>query len=772
MKTPNVRRISFLFLTLAASFLTFQAANIHASSADAGDADNPQQALGISANFGKWNGGTVTWVYNSTNAPAGYTDDTATVALFQAAIDEWAGLCNVNFVYTGVDDSADITNTGDGIVVFEWDSTIGGAAGRAGPTSSSISQTSLGRWTYIDGSLKMNPTVFTFAGGTASEETRNKLGFHATSVHELGHLIGQGHSDRPDSIMYANPYNAITHTMADDVKACRAVYGYSDLYEPPAAYQPPAAGTDTYDFFRLIEFGGADVAITVDDGTMPDASILALRWQHATSPYDDTLTHVVTDPTGALATLAETVVQGGFGGSFGIATFRRLREIPGVWTYYVYDSTGLIGSLSVDVTTSLPDVNDAPDAELTFTENPSTRAVALTTTVTGDAESNLATVVWHVPGSSPTTVALNASSGSDSESVTFNDDLDWEIFAEVNDNGPRYTEDLPNNVGPAGSGFQGLYRYASSGRNHGPDLDGNNSSDVFWRNSGSGQNWMFSMVGNLIKQSVGITPVSDTNWQVAGNGDYNGDGKTDILWRNSITGQNHMYLMDGAEVASSLSITTVPSPNLWMVAGNGDYNGDGKSDILWRHSVTGQNHMYLMDGASIASSLSVTTVPSPSVWEVAGNGDYDGDGNSDILWRNNSTGQNHLYLMNGATVASSVSTTTVPDPANWMVAGSGDYNGDGNSDILWRNETTGQNHMYLMDGATVVTSASTVTVPTPGDWKVVGSGDYNNDGKSDMFYRNVNSGQNWVYLLDGPVVIAAGGVTTISDLTWEIVNVD
>jgi hypothetical protein len=467
----------------------------------------------------------------------------------------------------------------------------------------------------------------------------------------------------------------------------------------------------------------------------------------------------------------------GFVGTFGVATFGRLREIPGLWTYYVYDSTGLINTLTVNVTTSLPVVNDAPEAELSFTENPATRAVALTTTVTGDTENDLATIVWHVPGSTPTSVPLGASSGSDAESVTFNDDLDWEIFAEVYDDAARYTVDPPNNVGPAGSGFQGLYRYASSGRNHGPDLDGNNSSDIFWRNSGSGQNHLFSMAGNLIEQSLGITSVPNPGiWEVAGNGDYNGDGKTDILWRNNVTGQNHMYLMDGETVVSSVSTTTVPNPNLWKVAGNGDYNGDGNSDILWRHAVTGQNHMYLMNGATILSSVSVTTVPSPDVWEVAGNGDYNGDGNSDIFWRNNSTGQNHFYMMNGATVISSVSTSTVPDPDNWKAAGSGDYNGDGNSDILWRHATTGQNHLYLMNGATILNSVSTVTVPTPDDWKVVGSGDYNGDGNSDMLFRNVgvggSSGQNWIYMMDGPTVIAAGGVTTISDLTWEIVNVD
>ena len=54
--------------------------------------------------------------------------------------------------------------------------------------------------------------------------------------------------------------------------------------------------------------------------------------------------------------------------------------------------------------------------------------------------------------------------------------------------------------------------------------------------------------------------------------------------------------------------------------------------------------------ARLRSSLGVNTVAEPD-WKIVGNGDYDGDGNADILWRNSVTGQNWMYLMNGATIA-------------------------------------------------------------------------------------------------------------------------
>jgi hypothetical protein len=51
------------------------------------------------------------------------------------------------------------------------------------------------------------------------------------------------------------------------------------------------------------------------------------------------------------------------------------------------------------------------------------------------------------------------------------------------------------------------------------------------------------------------------------------------------------------------------------VVGDGDYDGDGKSDILWRNSSTGQNWMYLMNGATIMNSVGVNTVNN-TAWEI------------------------------------------------------------------------------------------------------------------------------------------------------------
>ncbi len=252
----------------------------------------------------------------------------------------------------------------------------------------------------------------------------------------------------------------------------------------------------------------------------------------------------------------------------------------------------------------------------------------------------------------------------------------------------------------------------------------------------------------------------------AQSGDRDGDGRADILWRNMATGQNWMYMMDGATIMSSVGINTVAGPD-WQVAGNGDYDGDGRADILWRNSATGQNWMYLMNGAAIESSVGINTVAATE-WEIVGSGDFNGDLRADILWRNSVTGQNWMYLMNGGAITSSGGINTVAG-ADWKIVGTGDFNGDTMADILWRNSVTGQNWMYLMDGANIMSSASVNTVANT-TWKVVSTGDHNGDTRADILWRNSVTGQNWLYLMDGASISGSVGVNTVPGPDWQVVG--
>jgi plastocyanin len=111
-------------------------------------------------------------------------------------------------------------------------------------------------------------------------------------------------------------------------------------------------------------------------------------------------------------------------------------------------------------------------------------------------------------------------------------------------------------------------------------------------------------------------------------------------------------------------------------------------------------------GGGMAGRIIVRAAPAP--------GDYNGDGRADILWRNGSTGANGIWFSANSTTAQALPTV----PTAWRVVGSGDYNGDGRADILWRNFSTGSNSIWR--SANHLTP-QTVTGVTNQAWVVVGA---------------------------------------------------
>jgi hypothetical protein len=104
---------------------------------------------------------------------------------------------------------------------------------------------------------------------------------------------------------------------------------------------------------------------------------------------------------------------------------------------------------------------------------------------------------------------------------------------------------------------------------------------------------------------------------VQGAGDFNGDGKIDILWRDTNSGALSIWFTNGTQVTSAASVGALPSN--WSVAQIGDYDGDGKSDILFLDSA-GDAAMWLMNGATVSSSVGVSNVgPTWSVQNVNAN---------------------------------------------------------------------------------------------------------------------------------------------------------
>ena len=164
-------------------------------------------------------------------------------------------------------------------------------------------------------------------------------------------------------------------------------------------------------------------------------------------------------------------------------------------------------------------------------------------------------------------------------------------------------------------------------------------------------------------------------------------------------------------------------------AATNDLNGDGKSDLIFRNDSTGQINAWLMNGAAAASTAGFV---GPGAWTVTHVADFNGDGRADILFRNDD-GTVALWLMNGITNIGNV--ILLGAATGWTVTHVGDFNGDGKADILWRN-TDGSVALWLMNGTTVL-SAVGIFGADP-NWRVTHVADFNGDGKADLLWRHTD----------------------------------
>jgi hypothetical protein len=264
---------------------------------------------------------------------------------------------------------------------------------------------------------------------------------------------------------------------------------------------------------------------------------------------------------------------------------------------------------------------------------------------------------------------------------------------------------------------------------------------------------------NTRARRIQILPVAGGGPLLCTRGDFNGDGKADILWRHS-SGLVDMWVMNGPTLVSANTHQYMIDLG-WTIQGVGDFNGDGKADILWRHS-SGLVDMWLMDGPAIASANTHQYMIDLG-WTIQGVGDFNGDGKADILWRH-SSGLVDMWLMDGPVIASANTNQHPSDPLGWTIHGVGDFDGDGKDDILWRHQS-GLVEIWFMDGPILLSTGT--QYPFDLSWTIQGVGDFNGDGNEDILWRNESSGSVDIWFMDGERISDISPPYSI-DLGWTI----
>ena len=124
--------------------------------------------------------------------------------------------------------------------------------------------------------------------------------------------------------------------------------------------------------------------------------------------------------------------------------------------------------------------------------------------------------------------------------------------------------------------------------------------------------------------------------------------------------------------------------------------------------------------------------------------DFDVDGQKDILWHNQATGELYVWFMNGLVAARGgfLSPARFAD-TRWQIRGLADLNGDSRPDLLWHNTATGELYAWFLDGTTVATGAWLTPDRLAGsDWVLAQVADFDRDGKADLLWHNRRTGSS------------------------------
>jgi hypothetical protein len=221
------------------------------------------------------------------------------------------------------------------------------------------------------------------------------------------------------------------------------------------------------------------------------------------------------------------------------------------------------------------------------------------------------------------------------------------------------------------------------------DFNGDARHDILWRNSdGMISNWLGTLAGGFVINDANAAYDLDAGWQVVGIGNFLTSQRDELLLRDAA---GHLQLLGTTSAGGFQAVAMSPSNATtdWQVIGTADFNGDGLGDILWRRNDGLFSNWLNVGGGAWQPNDAAAQAFVATEWDIVATGDFNGDGRDDILWRSSSGALSNWLARPDGGFEGNDQNALVDVPIAWQVAGVGDFNGDGRDDILWRHGDTG-----------------------------------------------------------------------------------
>jgi FG-GAP-like repeat len=300
---------------------------------------------------------------------------------------------------------------------------------------------------------------------------------------------------------------------------------------------------------------------------------------------------------------------------------------------------------------------------------------------------------------------------------------------------------------------------------------------ALWRNPNGGLDvWQLS--GNTI-DAKGQFSATDTpaTLQFISSGDFNADGVDDLLWKDTIKNTFVLWFMENgtvrkstAEIQDSTGLSYKRNSG-WAVAGLDDIDKDGFTDILLRNQTSGEIDAWFMNQERVTKAVAITNgFRVYAEWQIAG------FANSRVLWRNVNSNAVVTWDINQNGLGRS-GLVPVPVNQNWQVVSFQDFNNDGVADVMWRN--TQEQRIVLWRMLATDNSSSGVFDPIAegkgysvrNGFRISTIADFNGDKRPDVLFWDANTGEIVTWETSQNVVDNVGSYVTSRQRNNEILNI-
>ena len=229
----------------------------------------------------------------------------------------------------------------------------------------------------------------------------------------------------------------------------------------------------------------------------------------------------------------------------------------------------------------------------------------------------------------------------------------------------------------------------------------------------------------------------EDGWDVVAVEDFNHDDRTDIL-RKHASGLIVSDISNGDGTFSGQVVNLLGSG--WNIEDTGDFDGDGNGDVLVANPEASEV-IGLIGYWKDAATWTLIDGYSPE-WDMISADDFNGDGVTDMLWRNTFTGEDGntynaycSWIMNNSNSWRIVSSTR---PDQWDYLCSGDFDGDGTADMAMIDGNGIVGIWGIKDGTLAGWAVlGTVDLSTS---QLAGVGDFNGDGTDDIAWCDTAAG--------------------------------